>query len=228
MSLGDGNLSVGVSYAIKPEIDSEAKVNITKVANLPKGLSWKSGKITGVPTKTGSSTVSVTVALATNAKKTWTLKQALKVSALPSYAKGTYTGALVEAGADVAGTTVTLTVGTTGKISGKFTEYGTNWTLTATSYTSRYAAGAQTDGEAEAAGVLPFAAGSDVFECSDLAAKYSWQTKSGKKTVTKTLTRRFILRVGEDDTGDKPTGLAIGTEPLAGGKGAYFEAWQKQ
>ena len=39
-----------------------------------------------------TNTVSVKVALATNAKKTWTLKQRLVVTALPAWAKGTYIG----------------------------------------------------------------------------------------------------------------------------------------
>ena len=65
-----------------------------------------------------------------------------------------------------------------GKISGKFYEGGTNWTLTAASYT----------------GYDP-----DVTNyTATVTAKYSWKAKSGKKTVTKSVTRTFALAVSPD------------------------------
>ena len=41
---------MGVSYSAKLSVDGESAVSITKVTGLPKGLAYKSGKVTGVPT----------------------------------------------------------------------------------------------------------------------------------------------------------------------------------
>ena len=65
-----------------------------------------------------------------------------------------------------------------GKISGKFCEGGTNWTLTAASYT----------------GYDPDATN----YTATVTAKYSWKAKSGKKTVSKSFTRTFALAVSPD------------------------------
>ena len=62
----------------------------------------------------------------------------LKVEGLPAWAKGTCNGYV--AGADGATNGLaTVTVSSAGKISGKFHEGGTNWTLSAASYTARSA-----------------------------------------------------------------------------------------
>ena len=78
-----------------------------------------------------TNTVSVKVALATNAKKTWTLKQRLVVTALPAWAKGTYVGGW-SAGEGTGTNQVTLTVGSTGKTSGKLNFANAVWTLSGT------------------------------------------------------------------------------------------------
>ncbi len=116
---------VGVSYSAKPKVSCEAAVKIVKVTGLPAGLSYKSGKVSGAPTAAKTYTVSVTVALATNAKKTWALKQKLVVGALPAWAKGTYVGGSEKMQA-------TLTVGSTGKASGKLNFANAVWTLSGT------------------------------------------------------------------------------------------------
>ena len=132
--------------------------------------------------------------------KTVTQRIALKVDGLPSWAKGTYNGNVEcrmengELGEGAGETTTTnglatVTVSAAGKISGKFTEFGTNWTLSAASYTGA---------EAGTRDACPYQA----FECSNVVAKYSYKVKSGKKTVTKTLTRSFELTVEEAVTRD--------------------------
>ena len=124
---------VGVSYSAKPKVSCEAAVKIVKVTGLPAGLSYKSGKVSGAPTAAKTYTVSVTVALATNSKKTWTLKQKLVVTALPAWAKGTFNGGSDGEGA--VATQATLTIGSTGKVSGKLCFANAVWTLSGTHYT---------------------------------------------------------------------------------------------
>ena len=220
-----------MSYAAALKVEGESVVNIAKVTGLPKGLAFKSGKVTGVPTKAGKFTVSVTVALASNKKKTWVLKVPITVTALPAYAKGTYNGNVKckmengELGDDVAGL-ATVTVGATGKISGKFYEGGTNWTLSAGSYTVR------TRGSASLPGGSQFTATvGDTFICSNLVAKYSWKVtktvKGKKKTETKSVTRKFVLVVREGSNGGVSLGRAEATEQVAEGEsGATLTAWQ--
>ena len=116
------NLTVGVSYSAKLTVAGESVVSITKVTGLPKGLTYKSGKVSGVPTVKKVYTAKVTVALKSNAKKTWTYSVKLNVAALPGWAVGTFKGTLYDGegeGAAAKGT-VTMAVGKTGKISGKF------------------------------------------------------------------------------------------------------------
>ena len=227
------NLSVGVSYVAKIAVAAESTVSIIKVAGIPKGLSYKSGKVSGVPTKAGKYTASVTVALATNKKKTWVYKVPLTVAALPAWAKGTYNGMVGSTGgspvpeenAQAARSTnglATVTVSSAGKISGKFQEYGTNWTLTAASYTVRTRGSASLPGESPSS-----ATEGDTFICTNVVAKYSWKVKEkvkGKmKTVTKSVTRTFTLTVEPSEFG----GVATLTE-TGGSQSSATEitAWQ--
>ena len=111
--------SATVLSSAKLTVKGESVVSITMVTGLPKGLSYKSGKVSGVPTVAKAVTAKVTVALKSNAKKTWTYSVKLNVAALPTWAVGTFKGkgTLGGKGADV-----TLTVGKTGKVSGKFVD----------------------------------------------------------------------------------------------------------
>jgi len=118
---GATNLTVGVSYSAKPSVKGESAVSITKVTGLPKGLAYKSGKVSGVPTTKKVYTAKVTVALKSNAKKTWTYSVKLNVSALPAWVAGkTFKGTLYADDGVTKKGSVALTVGKTGKVSGKF------------------------------------------------------------------------------------------------------------
>lgn len=91
------------------------------VEGLPPGLSCSGAAITGVPTKTGRFNVRVAP------RKAWkwdgSAEFALRVRALPSWAKGTFEGKVVCTNSLRASVrrrgTAKLTVGSTGKISGK-------------------------------------------------------------------------------------------------------------
>ena len=206
LTWGDTNLTMGVAYEAKPVAEGDAKVSIKKVKGLPTGLAYKNGKVTGVPTKAGTFTVTVTAALATNAKKTWTYKVQLVVEALPAYAKGTFNGwvQMPGSGASMSGL-ATVSVGKTGAISGKFYDGGTNWTLSAKNYS---------------------ALDEGAFICSNLVAKYSWKEKSGKKTVAKTVTRKFVLSIAAGMSGDASLGFAEAIEQVE--EGVSLTAWQNR
>ena len=147
--------------------------------------------------------------------KTVTQRLALKVEGLPTWAKGTYNGCVLgtgngewgtgngEGGTGVTNGLATVTVSAVGKISGKFYEGGTNWTLTAASYT-----GYDTDAS----------------NCTaTVTAKYSWKVKSGKKTVTKSVSRTFTLTVAPGEFG----GVATLTETGESQSSATeITAWQ--
>ena len=126
---------------------------------------------------------------------------------MPAYASGTFTGAASVDNYYTVGL-ATLTVGSTGKISGKFADGGTNWTFSAASYTGIEGG---------------------VFVCSNLVATYSW--KSGKST--KKTTRTFTLRVDQlaidDENADSAVlGHAFAEEivPDEGPEPVDIVAWQ--
>jgi uncharacterized repeat protein (TIGR02543 family) len=112
-------------------------VSIT-VTGLPTGLKYDTKKktITGVPTAAKSFTAKVTVK-SLGASRSWSVKWV--VAPLPSWAVGTFKGigAFKEKNADV-----TMTVGKTGKISGKFTVDGKQYSFTAPSFTEHVENGA--------------------------------------------------------------------------------------
>ncbi len=104
-----------------------------KAAGLPAGLAYdaKTGAITGVPTKAGTYTVTFTASKKGEKNQIATIT--LTTEALPDWAQGAFAG-YVKEGADYG--SATMTVAANGKVSGKFTLSGTNWTFAAASYAS--------------------------------------------------------------------------------------------
>jgi len=102
-----------------------------KVSGLPAGLKYdaKTGKITGVPTKAGTFTVTFTATRGTE-KETATIT--LATEALPVWATGTFAGYAIDDEWHYG--SATMTVAVNGKISGKIALDGTNWTFSATSF----------------------------------------------------------------------------------------------
>jgi hypothetical protein len=197
---------VGLKYGDMLAFEATSNATV-KASGLPKGIALANlgdGQyaFTGFTAKAGTYLVTVTATLNGNSVSQRLL---LKVDALPSWAKGTYNGYV--AGEDGATNGLaTVTVSSAGKISGKFQDGGTNWTLSAASYTARSA-------------VAPY---QDAFECTNVVARYAYKAKEkvkGKwKTVTKYVTREFTLTVGEGTFG--------GVATLKETDGSTVEAWQ--
>ena len=116
--------------------------NLKSYKTLPAGLKWKSGKLSGVPTK------KQTIKLATKDGEPVTIE----IRALPTAAVGSFCGAVTDGGGGA--TTlpvgrVTLNVTSAGKISGKIYEGGRMWTLSAANFSS---ASVPTNGEFRVSG----------------------------------------------------------------------------
>ena len=120
-----------------------------------------------------------------------TQRIALKVKGLPSWAKGTFNGSVLEGGKWIEGL-ATLTVSSAGKISGKFQQDGKTWTFSAASF-SEYVNGAYR---------------------VKMKAKHSYEVKSGGKIKTETETRVFLFMVAKGVYGGEVTAecLADGTQ----------------
>ena len=136
-------MMVGVKLAGTDVVTCES-ASLPKYAasGFPAGVSINktTGAITGAPTKTGTFKAKVT---ASNASTKKALSLTVKVLPLPAWAKGTFTGLSEETG--VTPGLATLTVGATGKISGKVALPGTNWTFTAASFDAGGFTGDQTN-----------------------------------------------------------------------------------
>ena len=129
---GTLTMMVGVKLAGNDKMTCEsASLPSYKASGLPAGVAINktTGAFTGAPTKVGMFKAKVT---ASNASTKKTQPITIKVLPLPAWAKGTFTGLAEETG--VAPGLATLTVGATGKISGKVVLPGTNWTFSATSF----------------------------------------------------------------------------------------------
>ena len=134
-----------------------------KAAGLPAGLKYdaNAGTITGVPTKAGTNTVTFTASR--RGEKSQVATITLVTAALPQWAQGTFAGFVQAYGGEPDNEdrygSATMTVAANGKISGKISLDGTNWTFSAASFaTSDGGEGGQGDdanlacGEARAAG----------------------------------------------------------------------------
>lgn len=111
-------LTVGVSNIEEflPRLNLNSTTAKLAVSGLPSGLKYdaKLGKITGIPTKLGSFTVTLTV---TDGGVKYVSTITVDVQALPNWAIGTFNG-----GGDYG--QVSLTVAKTGKLSGKYLSDG--------------------------------------------------------------------------------------------------------
>ena len=136
-------MMVGVKLAGTDKVTCEsASLPSYKASGLPAGVSInkKTGAFTGAPTKVGTFKAKVT---ASNASTKKTVPLTIKVLALPAWAKGTFVGLAEET--DVDPGLATLTVGATGKISGKVALPGTNWTFSVASFDAGGFTGDQTN-----------------------------------------------------------------------------------
>ena len=204
------NGSVGLNYGNLMAFSATDGATVT-ASGLPAGITLANFgggayAFKGFTAKAGTYLVTVK---ATLNGKTVTQRVALKVDGLPAWAKGTFNGSVSTDGDSYAGL-ATITVSSVGKISGKFQELGTNWTFSATCYTSRSAV----DGY------------DDAFICTNVVAKYAYKVttvvKGKKTTVTKYLTRTFNLTVAEEDDLNPARGMAMMSES----GGSYVEAYQ--
>ena len=125
---------------IMPEVESEDGWNLT-ASGLPAGLKLVQDKttgaysVTGVPTKAATNTVTFTATKGTE-KQIATIT--VGVAALPAWANGTYDGAYFtfEAGETNAVGSMSLTVSTAGKVSGKILTGGQSYSFSAASLES--------------------------------------------------------------------------------------------
>ena len=135
------NSMVGVAYKAQVVVDEAAYPVKFSATGLPAGLKIDAtaGIISGVPTKAGTFQPTITVKSAANAKlKASSRKIAIKIAKLPAWAYGSFSGPICLGDGDFSDPEgqVTLSVGSTGKISGKFTVHGTNWTVSISSYSA--------------------------------------------------------------------------------------------
>lgn len=138
VSVAAGRTSmVGVPFVRNYAINELAQPVKFTAVGLPEGLkiNASTGAITGVPTKSGAVKVKVTVTSKSNAKWTATRTETLTIAALPGWAKGTFAGLLEDASTGRDGS-VSLTISSVGKLSGKVTDTGISWTLSAASFSA--------------------------------------------------------------------------------------------
>ena len=145
------NAMVGVAFEASVPIADAAYPAKFSAKGLPAGLKIDavSGMISGVPTKVGDYAVTITAAGGANGKAKSSMTLPITIKSLPEWAQGTFTGratAYVEGEDDedvpADSGLATVTVSAAGKVSGKVSLCGTNWTFSATSYDAASTTGA--------------------------------------------------------------------------------------
>ena len=129
---GAGEFRVGVSAAGAPEFDNPSGLSLTwSASGLPAGvgINAKTGLLTGAPTKASSAVKTAKVVATAAGGGADAFSFTYTVAALDAWAAGTKTG-----GGE--GSVLTLSVGSTGKVSGKYQADGTTWTISSQSYSS--------------------------------------------------------------------------------------------
>ena len=216
---------VGLKYGDLLAFSATEGATVTAIG-LPAGIKLAklddgSYTFTGFTTKAGTYLVTVK---ATLKGRSVTQRLLLKVEGLPAWAKGTFNGVVRESGG-----LATITVSSVGKISGKFYEGGTNWTISAASYT----------GAEVVAGEATVVQEYDAFMCTNVLAKYAYKEKvkvKGKwKTVTKYVERTFNITVSPvsvvPDVADVPVRGVVRMEEVGGSietalPDTEIDAWQ--
>ena len=150
---------VGVAFEMSVPLEDAAYPAKFTASKLPAGLKIDaaSGAISGVPTKAGKYSVAVTAAGGTSGKSKSSVTLEIDIAELPLWAQGTFTGYVhvEEAGDDGVDMEdfvdyestgfATMTVAANGKVSGKVSLDGVNWTFGAVSYDAASVTGLEDD-----------------------------------------------------------------------------------
>ena len=178
----------GVALSVPLAAEGLTPVKVT-VKGLPKGFKYdaKKNAIVGVPRSVRTFTAKFTVKSA-GASRTWSVRWV--IAPLPAWAQGRYFGMEVHASGNMIDAPSTLSVTSSGKISGKLVEHGTNWTVNALCYQEYKAENASFE----------------ALVTATYAYKETKMVKGKKKTETKYLTREMTLHMAEDS-------ITIGSYP---------------
>ncbi len=167
------NGTVGLYYGVNGAFYATSGAKVT-VSGLPSGLNFVDQgngiwALAGSAIKGGMHLVTVT---ATLNGKTVRQRLAMRMEELQPWAKGTFNGVTSSADCSIRGL-ATISVASDGKISGKFQELGTNWTISASCYEQYFP--------------------QDEMYRTPVTAKFAYKVKVGKFVTTRYLTRFFNL-----------------------------------
>ena len=132
------NSMVGVAFSMDMELPLSSRPAKFSAKGLPAGLKIdpSSGVIAGVPSKAGTYTVSVTATSGANPKMATTVTVNLEIAPLPLWAQGSFSGYVFADSGEFEAGAATMSVSAAGKISGKVSILGTNWTVSAACYSA--------------------------------------------------------------------------------------------
>lgn len=133
------NSMVGVAYSARAMVTELSRPVKFSATGVPAGLSLNksTGALSGIPTRAGTFVTKIKATSTYNSKWYSYLTVTNRILSLPSWAKGTFSGVIEnEALEDDGRGSLNMTIGSTGKMSGKALLRGTNWTLSAKSYSA--------------------------------------------------------------------------------------------